>query len=428
MEYKTFVLDNGSKLGFLYTPGSKTAAVGAYLPAGFRHDPHGKPGVAHMSEHMLLSGTKKYPTSQLLASASAKYGGWQSAFTWIEHQEHLIKLPKEQFSKGVDIMCETLQNSLLKVDELEKEKGVVKEEILRNFQDPEKAIWDYGWNKLFWDDSSITGPYTGTLEDLKKIKIEDIKEFIQRKIRSIKSVYLVVGDLPEEEVFDKFNNHLGQIKLELEEKQKLSSPVPGGKAIVLESKEQASQFMLGFKTAPMDSKDYYALEIIVNLLGGSFSGKLVWRLRDEGGYIYNWETWQDALSDTGYVFFKSATEKTQLIKVLKIVCEEFKNLGDVKKIPKEDFLLARNSVTGGLYVNNDTSHERAHFFGLQELLKGHALEVEGQIDIYNKITPEDLSKVANKYFTADNWYVVIMGNVKEKDLENLVGDFFRSSA
>lgn len=178
MRYTKKVFNNGLSLVMITDLSTNAVTLAAFIKAGFRFDPIDKPGLAHFAEHMIFDGTESFPTTKEEAQAIDRYGGWHMAFTWIEHQRHIVHVPKDHASIGLKILLETLSKPLIKKSEVEKEKGVIQEEILKNLSDPSRAIWDYAWLPLFFQNTHIGRPYSGTIEDLKKISQKDVKKFI----------------------------------------------------------------------------------------------------------------------------------------------------------------------------------------------------------------------------------------------------------
>lgn len=179
MNFTKVKLGNGSPLILINLPGVKAVTISAFIKAGFKYDPKDKPGLAHFTEHMLFDGTKNYPSTKELSWAIEKYGGWHYAFTWIEHQAHAIHLPKDRIEKGIVVLTDMLISPLLEEKEIVREKGMIKEEILRNKSDPEKAVLDYAWQPLFFEGTSIARPYSGVEQDIDKFTKDDINKFLE---------------------------------------------------------------------------------------------------------------------------------------------------------------------------------------------------------------------------------------------------------
>ena len=195
MHYEKHQLKN--KANIIFVPLKDTASITVLViyPVGSRYESEKMLGVSHFVEHMFFAGTKKYPTHRELAYATEQFGGWHTAFTWIDYQKHEVCLPVEKFEQGIEVVLETLFFSLAKKEEIEKEKGRISEEILRNKADPEKAIWDYGWLPLFFQGTSIDRPCLGTINDINHITRADILSFLKTYFYPQNIVFLAAGDV-----------------------------------------------------------------------------------------------------------------------------------------------------------------------------------------------------------------------------------------
>lgn len=245
---------------------------------------------------MVFGGTKRYPTPRELAQAVESKGGWHTAFTWIEHQKHIIHLPIDSFGVGAKVLFETLSNPLFVEAEIEREKGVVKEEILTNKSDPSKAVWNYVWFPLFFANTLLARTYSGTEQDVDGISREDLTLFRKTYFQPRNTVLFVAGDLDfthVEEVINRCSslyknaNLLGQdyILKRAEEKKTYAH---------IDDSYYQTSLIVGFETVPITSQEKYKFELMRDMIGGSFGTPLIQKLRDKGGLIYTWNAFQDS--------------------------------------------------------------------------------------------------------------------------------------
>lgn len=156
---------------------------------------------------MFFNGTKKFPSSALLSQSIDQHGGWHEAFTWIEYQRHTVHLPKLQLKRGAEVLFETIVNPIIDEEGVLREKGVIKEGILRYGENPEKAIWDYVWNPLFFEGTSLSHPCTGVEKDVENISARDISNFIDNYFLSDSTVFVLAGDIRFEKAVEVFNEY-----------------------------------------------------------------------------------------------------------------------------------------------------------------------------------------------------------------------------
>lgn len=283
MNFTKIKLKNGSFLISINLPGIKSVTISAFIRAGFKYDPAGKPGLAHFTEHMLFDGTKKYPTPKQLSWIIEKYGGWHYAFTWVEHQIHTLHLPKDCLDTGIEVLLDMLANPLIDEKELDKEKGVVKEEILRNRSDPEKAVLDYAWQPLFFKGTPLARPYSGEEQDIDRLTRNDVLKFIEDNFLVDSTVFLIAGDFDQIKIKELFEFNTKNYSRK-EEQQNIGTVSKSKERLMVYpyTTEQTS-IAIGIRGVAFKNKDRHKLELIKDFLAGYYGARLPQRLREVGG-------------------------------------------------------------------------------------------------------------------------------------------------
>lgn len=422
MKYKTTTLKNGARLVMITGLSTNAVTLAAFIKAGFRFDPIDKPGLAHFTEHMIFDGTESFPSTKEEAQAIDKYGGWHMAFTWIEHQRHIVHVPKDYASIGLKVLLETLSKPLIKKSEVEKEKGVVQEEILKNLSDPTRTIWDYAWLPLFFQSTHIGRPYSGTIEDLSKISQEDVKKFINNNYTPQKTVFIVAGDVKEKLVIDLLEKEY-KISNSPNKKSKLDPLMPQRNKRVLVHKDSSyyqTSIFIGVETVQYTSPLKPALEIVREILGGYFGANLIQTLRDKGGLIYDWACFTDNFNESGYIIFNVAIAHENVYKVIPIILAEFNRLA-MGDIPDEEIEIAKGHLIGSIYANVERGLDYVDWYGIQELLNPqNVLSVQEQIDIYKKVEKQEILTAASKFLNKDKILIGIVGSAEESLIMDLL--------
>ena len=331
----------------------------------------------------------------------------------------------EEFNKlldihGIDVLQQTIRYPLLKNVELQKEKQSVTEEINKDRFEPNIAVWDYAWNEAFWRGSSLARPYTGNVNDLNDISITDVQKFID-EISFNKGVLCIAGNFDTNYALNIVEKYFGDIKNKGKNAAQKIAPHKGGSLKILPNNTDNTYLMFGFKTIKKDHNDTHALRLISRLLGGSFSGILVNELREKG-FIYDWVLDQDLLQETGYIYFKTSTGRKFLNETIKQICYSFKRVAK-GKFSKEEFEIAQSQTIGELLLNMETTADYNGWYGEQEFLSGKSYTPQEIAKIYKEITIDSVAKVAKKYFTANNWYLGLVGKASPKEIEReLIAD------
>lgn len=416
MNFTKVKLGNGSPLVLINLPGVKAATISAFMKAGFKYDPQDKLGLAHFTEHMLFNGTKKYPSPKKLSWAIERHGGWHYAFTWVEHQIHTIHLPKDCLRIGIEVLMDMLINPLIDENELKREKGMVKEEILRNRSDPEKAVLDYAWQPLFFKGTSLARPYSGVEEDIDKLTSEDVKKFLENNFLADSTVLLIAGDFDNKQVIEFFERQVGAYSRKAP-KQNISLISQNEDRVkVYPYDTEHASIVVGVKGVSFKDKDRHKLELLKDILGGYFGARLPQRLKEEGGLIYNWNMWQDNFSDTGYLLFRSSTAAPNVYKLTQLAIQELQRL-TIEPTSEDELDIAKGHIAGELFCNIQTGLDFSNWYGIQALRGIKLLSLEEQAAIYRKISSKDLLDMAKKYFRRENIYVAIFGRVESSKIQ-----------
>ncbi|MEX2007261.1 MAG: pitrilysin family protein [Candidatus Levyibacteriota bacterium] len=422
MKYTKRIFKNRLTLISITDLSTSAVTIEAYVRAGFRFDPIDKPGLSHFTEHIIFNATNSSPNLSKLAQNVERYGGWRSAFTWVENQKHTIHLPKDNFVDGAKLMLGTIFEPPITESEIKKEKGVVKEEILRNKSDPSKGIWDYAWFPLFFQGTSLSRPYSGTVEDISKISKSDVSSFVSSYFRPENVVIFVAGDLEPaciQEVVDKYSKKYTSSS----KKENVVPLAPKIKKQVLvhtDASYYQTSIAIGIKTVPFNSQLKSRLDILLDMLSGYFGTPLIQELRDKGGLIYTWYSFQDNLSDNGYLLFNISVDHKNVNLVTKIVLQEFSRFarGDFKE---EEVEKAKSHLIGSILANTETGRDYIEWYGLQELLSPKKiLHIEDKIKIYKEINSRELKDIASQCFNRNNIFIAAVGSADETSLSKLI--------
>lgn len=423
MQYRRKTLENGVRLITISGLPTNAVTISAFIKAGYRFDPYDKPGLAHFTEHMVFNGTANFPTVKGEARAIESTGGWHKAFTWIEHQKHTIHLPKSYFEVGVELLMETLSVPLLKKTEIEKEKGVIREEIFKNKSDLSRSIWDYVWHPLVFQNTHLARPYTGTGKDLDNISEKDIKNFLRDYFGPDNCVIFVASNLDEQYIQNIVAKNTKLFKNLAASRNLVRSITPKVKKNIFVHKDPSyyqTSLCIGVQTVPYNSPEKLSLNIIRDMLGGYFGTNLVQTLRNKGGLTYGWRCYREYIKETGYIMFNVSTAHKNVKKVTSIILNEFSRFAS-NRISDKEIELAKKHLIGSIYTNLETGQDYIDWYGLDELLNPkNVLSIEEKISQYEKTSNEEIRRVASKYFSMDKVLIGAIGNIDELTLKDFL--------
>ncbi|MCL4415141.1 MAG: insulinase family protein [Patescibacteria group bacterium] len=425
LKYHSEKLVNELQLCLIKGFSSRAITITAFIKAGFRSEPPKYHGISHFAEHMAFNGSKNFPSSKIEAEAVEKYGGWHMGYTWIEDQQHMVSIPKENFSIGLEVLLDSIYAPLNNASDIEKEKGVIREEILKNMSDPSYCIWNKVWLPLFFQNTSLGRPYYGEEKDIKRISKRVLDTFVQEKFRPENTILLVAGDCDMGKLKSLVLKKIENLKIK---KNKISRSdnnrliIKHNKKILVynDSSYYKTSIVVGIPSVPFSHKDRHALNIIRDLLGGYFGSKIVQILKDEGGLIYDWNTYHDNLTDSGYLVFSTSTAHENVYKVIKIILKEFERISE-GEISRKEIEVAKGHLIGSIATNVEKGQDYVEWYGIQELLNPkNVLSIEEVINIYKKISTEDIRSIGVKYFSKEKVLVGVLGRADKFKIERLL--------
>lgn len=422
--YKLLKLQNGLNLILKSIPSVNSAAVYVAVGAGPRYETRETAGLAHFLEHMLFEGTIRLPSSKKVAEYIEKVGGRGSAWTDKEYVTYYAKVPKQHFEKAFSYLSDILFNSLLDENAIEKEKGIVLEELRRSKDNPEVNIWDL-WFEWVWGKDQPLGRSTlgdeVTIQNITKKKLQD---YMTRFYHPSNMVIAVVGNFSIEEAEKYALKYFGKGQnkdIPQFEKQKF---VP--KKIhtqIIEANTHQSQLVLGFVTdISYNHKDRFTVRLISDILSGGVSSRLFHKLVYDLGIAYSAGAQSWTLRDAGlfYAYGGFSPENTKT--AIKVIIEELEGLKK-EKISTEELNEAKEKDKAGLYFSLETPDAIASLYSSQQITEKQIMTPEEISRRIDEVTAEDIQRVARKYFTTKNLCLIIKGALDKEEvtqIENLM--------
>lgn len=396
-------LSNGLKIVFVNIPSSKAFTATAYVRAGCRFDPLDKPGLAHFSEHMFFNGCKKYPSRDDLAKVVDQNGGWHHAFTWIDFQKHTVQTPLLKAKEGLDVLLCTLFTPILRETDIQNEKGTVLEEMSTNKADPNRAMWDYVANPLFFQGTRLERSYSGSEKDVTAITLDDVRGFMDSYVNPRNTTLFVAGSL-DKRISKQLINLSGNVKGENSkiEHIKIEPKIKRKELEIKDSNYYHSSVIVGAHVGEVTSDDRYALDIIRNIVGNFYSSPILRELREQGGLVYGWQSFIDYYQGGGIFLFNVSCKKANVKRVKSIVVKGLEALGE-GKIDKVNFEIAKGFTVGSLQTSLERGSDYIEWYGLQEVEEvKEFVTVDNATQKYKEITIDNVIGVARKYFNPSN--------------------------
>lgn len=383
--------------------------------AGSRYETGQEIGSSHFLEHILMAGTKTYPSSIELRDAVESLGGSRNAHTGREHVTFEIDILKEHLDFALKTIAEQLQDSIFDEEEIEKQKSIIQGELLRNRTNQEKYI-SWKINELLWPDQPLGGDATLEEKNLPSMNKAALKKFLNDHYTTSNTVVCIAGEVDHSEYVKKISRWFDRVPLTTSPSF-LPAQENHKKVVIFEPKGlKQTHLALAFYAPSRRDSDRLAARLLAMVLDRN----IVTRLRYEGGLTYHISTGYNSYEDTGRFIVNGTFHPEKTKAALENL---FKEIERVKKEGvKDDTLTRAKSRLKTLSIRAEENvaslvdeYALRTFFGYEPIL------IQDEVALIERITPEKVQQVAKKFLNED-FKMLVTGPKKElAELESLYG-------
>ncbi|MFA6322728.1 MAG: pitrilysin family protein [Candidatus Buchananbacteria bacterium] len=411
--YSKTKLANGLSLILAPLKETKAVTVLILLPVGSRYEHQKINGVSHFIEHLMFKGTSKRPTSLDLTKELDAVGAEYNAFTAKDHTGYYVKLATENIELAFDILSDMIFHSVFRSEEIDKERGVILEEINMYEDNPMIHVQSI-FEQTIYPNQPLGWQISGPREVIKEISRDDILEYKEKFYQPDNIVLTIAGNFKSKQVITLAKKYFGQkssAKVEsLFKPIKINQSKP---QIGLMTKEtEQVQTCLGVLGYSLADKKMYPLYLLAVILGGNMSSRLFASVREEKGLAYYIRTDISAYRDIGTFLVQSGLDKKRIKEAITLILAELKKISDFGVTEKE-LVSAKNYLKGKLVLDLEDSESVADWFGKQELLLDKILRPEEKIKKIFAVKKSDVQAVAKELFKTNNLNLAMIGPFSE---------------
>ncbi len=402
--YDTYTLPNGLRVIAEPIPHFRSVSVGLWIGAGSMTETPGENGLSHFLEHMLFKGTEKR-SARDVAEVMDGIGGQINAFTSKECTCYYAKVMDEHLPVAMDVLCDLLRNATLDEGELEKERGVILEEIAMVEDTPEDIVHDL-LTEAALDGSPLALPILGQAKDIERYKRADLAAYRATHYRPDSTVLAVAGRYDWDKLRALVEEHLGT--WQAAEKPALPE-IPAAFYPTLRRKVKDIEqvhLCIGFPGITLGSPDIYPLSIFNNLFGGGMSSRLFQRIREESGMAYTVYSYPTTYPGMGMFTLYAGTSTQHVGTVLTMLREEVDRVLQ-DGLTQEEFIKAREQLKGGYILGLESASSHMSSIGRGELLLRRVQSEDEVIERINAVTPEQVLDVAKRLLANDSAAAVV---------------------
>ncbi len=414
--FKKIILKNGLRIIMAPMKGTETATVLVLIKAGSRYEKEKENGLAHFIEHMFTKGTKKRPTALDVTKKLDEIGANYNQFISKEFTGYYAKAAKEHLELTINIISDMLINSKFSAKEIEKEKGVIVEEINMYEDMPMYLIGDL-FEKLLYPSNSLGRTILGTKENVMNFQRKDFLNFFNSHYYGVNSAVIIAGNFSEKKIIKLAEKYFLGMKKNVrndDKKNFQSKKIQKYPQVLLKYKKtDQSHLHLGFRGYNIFHPDKYVLNILAVILGGYFSSRIVHSLREKQGLAYYVETEAEYYTDTGYLVTRAGVPNDKVEKAIKIILKEYKKIIS-GKISETEIQRAKKHIKGKTIIALESSGEMANWIGSQEILKEKILTLKQIFAKIDRVKRKDIQKTAKEIFVPKKLNLALIGPFKDK--------------
>ena len=413
MKFHKKVLKNGLRVVTVPMKDNPTVTVLVLVEAGSKYETKKVNGVSHFLEHMCFKGTTRRPKAVDISKELDALGSQYNAFTAQEYTGYYAKSDARHFRQIFDIVSDIYLNSTFSDAEMQREKGVLIEEINMYEDMPQRHVQDLIM-KLLYGDQPAGWNIAGEKKNIFKMKRDDFVKYKNQHYLPEATVLVVAGQVTSAEVINEVNKIFGNVKRggkenKLKVKEKQHKP----QILIKFKKTDQTHFVLGARSRNLFSKENAVLSVLGGILGGGMSSRLFVKLREEMGVGYYVRAYNDAYTDHGVFQISAGVDNKRINEVIDAILEECKKLKN-EKVSGEELNKVKECLIGNMKLSLESSDDIANFYGGQELLKKEMKTAKEKAKEIRKVTADQIKNLAKDIFKNNKLNLALIGPFKEK--------------
>jgi predicted Zn-dependent peptidase len=391
----------------------ETVSIGAYVASGSRNESLEENGVSHFLEHMAFKGTTTRSAAEIAEEVEA-VGGHINAYTAREQTAYYVKMLKEDTALGFDIIGDILTHSVFEPEELERERGVILQEIGQANDTPDDIIFDH-FQLTAFPDQALGRAVLGSEDAIRAMPRSVLTGYMGRNYTNNNVVVAATGKLRHEEILDLVQKHFGDLPG--------NPPPPSDNAVYRggEFREERDldqvHVVLGFPSVGYADPDYYPTVLLSTLLGGGMSSRLFQEIREKRGLVYSIYSFASPFRDGGLFGIYAGTGESEAAELMPVM------LGELAKvqvaITGPELSRARAQLKASLLMSQESTGSRCEQLARQIQTFGHVIPIAEMLGKINAVSEADIRRAAARHFRAAPTLATVGPSAQVPSLANI---------
>jgi predicted Zn-dependent peptidase len=401
-------LNNGLRVLTADMPQVQSVTCMIMLAAGSRYETPDTNGIAHFAEHMFFKGTERRPSARDIGMEVDGLGGEFNAFTSKEYTGYYVRCAADYRDRALDVLVDMLRNSKFDPEEIDREKGVIVEEMNMYYDTPRDFIGGV-YDQLLYGDQPLGWDIIGKKETVRAATRDTFLGYVDRWYKPERMVVGLGGRLDGDPLAT-IERLLGDL-----EPQETGEPAPvelsgnGGSQVTIHHKDSdQAHLCLGVRSYPIGHPDRYALQLLATVLGTGMSSRLFTEVRERRGLAYYVFAHNQSYTDAGSLYSQAGVDITRADEAVETIRNEFRRIAD-EAVPSEELEKAR-ALAKGRFVLRLENPQGMTLFGLsREVLEGEAEEPDAVLEGLDSVTAEDVQRVAQDVIGSNGLNLALIG-------------------
>jgi predicted Zn-dependent peptidase len=401
-------LDNGLRILTAPMESAQSVTCAIMLAAGSRYETAETNGIAHFAEHMFFKGTERRPTARDISMEIDGIGGEFNAFTGKEYTGYYVKCAAESRDVALDVLVDMLRNSKFDPEEIDREKGVIIEEMNMYFDTPRDFIGGV-YEELLYDDQPLGWDIIGRKETIRSATRDTFTSYVGHWYRPARMVVGVGGKIGDG-LHERVQELLGDMP-----RADTGEPAPvrvisnGDTRVKVHTKaSDQAHICLGVHSHPLEHPDRYVLQVLATILGGGMSSRLFTEVRERRGLAYYVYGLNHSYTDAGSLYAQAGVDIQRIDDAVSTIARELRKIAD-EAVPADELDKAKSFAKGRFVLQLETSQGLIMFGLRREVLESKTPDPEEILAELDKVTTEDVQRVARDVIAQSGLNLAVIG-------------------
>lgn len=411
--YSKHIHKSGLRIITSNMPSTRSVCIAVFIGIGSRYESDEEAGTCHFIEHMCFKGTERRPSAMEIAETIEGVGGMMNAGTGKEFTTFWCKVAKPHFPLALDLLTDILRNPKFEAVDLERERGVILEELKESIDSPQDRV-GLILHELMWPGQALGRDIIGSRETISSLSRDNVLKYMRECYGPGNSVVAIAGDLDHGDVISAVEEaFIGWPKVKARAYVSADDLQQEPRIKIEKRDTEQTHLCIGIKGFSIAHPDRYKLDLLNVVLGGGMSSRLNQELREKRGLVYDVDSYVDYYLDSGALTVYAGVDPGNAEDAVRAIMEELNKLKDT--VEAQELTKVKELVKGRLLLGMEDTRSVAGWAGRQEILTGRVLTVDDVVSIVDNIQMEDLVEVAERLLITKNISLTIVGPVRSED-------------